>query len=56
MGKPKKWKRGRPKDRRAGCKMCKPWKSNGIKGGRSAMDAQQRRAALDNEEQVKEEA
>ena len=25
-------KRGRPKDRRAGCLLCKPSKSNGVKG------------------------
>lgn len=23
-------KRGRPKNRRAGCLMCKPWKANGV--------------------------
>lgn len=27
-------KRGRARNRRAGCKMCKPWKVNGVgKGG-----------------------
>lgn len=25
------FKRGRPKNRRAGCLMCKPWKMNGAK-------------------------
>jgi hypothetical protein len=29
MGKPIKRKRGRPKNRRAGCLLCKPWKANG---------------------------
>jgi len=29
MGKPRKRKRGRPRNRRAGCKMCKYWKING---------------------------
>ena len=24
-------RRGRPKDRRAGCLFCKPWKQNGIR-------------------------
>ena len=24
-------KRGRPRNRRAGCKMCKPWKVNGVR-------------------------
>lgn len=24
-------KRGRPRNRRAGCKMCKPWKVNGYR-------------------------
>jgi len=25
------YKRGRPRSRRAGCKMCKPWKVNGFR-------------------------
>ena len=33
MGKPKKRKRKRPKNRRAGCLMCKPHKVNGAKQG-----------------------
>ena len=24
-------KRGRPRNRRAGCKLCKPWKVNGVR-------------------------
>jgi hypothetical protein len=27
-------KRRRPKNQRAGCLMCKPWKQNGLKGSR----------------------
>lgn len=27
-------KRGRPRNRRAGCKLCKPWKVNGFRTGR----------------------
>lgn len=30
MGKPLKWKRGKPKNARAGCLMCKNWKVNGV--------------------------
>jgi len=30
MPKPKKWKRGRPKQSRAGCLLCKPHKHNGV--------------------------
>ncbi len=32
-------KRGRPKNRRAGCLLCKPWKMNGY--GPSRLDAEQ---------------
>ncbi|HED13109.1 MAG TPA: hypothetical protein ENI62_05555 [Gammaproteobacteria bacterium] len=28
-------KRGRPKNRRAGCKLCKPWKVNGVRTERA---------------------
>lgn len=35
-------KRRHPKNRRAGCLMCKPWKMNGM--GRSAETMQERRA------------
>ena len=27
-------KRGRPRNQRAGCKMCKPWKTNGVRNER----------------------
>lgn len=36
MGKPAKRKRGRPKNRRAGCLLCKPFKANGCKVDRHA--------------------
>ena len=57
-------KRGRPKNRRAGCLMCKPWKANGVKkrGDVSSppmMDLgrtwkQEWRAWLDEQEQLEE--
>ncbi|CAN5709858.1 hypothetical protein BH23GEM9_BH23GEM9_17600 [soil metagenome] len=37
-------KRRRPKDRRAGCLLCKPHKSNGQKGREEAQTRQERRA------------
>ncbi len=37
-------KRGRPKNRRAGCLLCKPHKANGIKGRRTSRPAQVRRS------------
>ena len=37
-------KRGRPKDRRAGCLLCKPHKSNGAKGTKGAKKRQELRA------------
>ncbi len=37
-------KRRRPKNRRAGCLLCKPWKANGAKGRASARRIQQVRA------------
>jgi len=37
-------KRGRPKNRRAGCLMCKPHKANGSKGTRAARTNQDRRS------------
>lgn len=37
-------KRCRPKNRRAGCLMCKPHKANGSKGKRRCRTMQQRRA------------
>ena len=45
-------KRGRPRSRRAGCKLCKPWKKNGIptnrpEGEKHADHVRRRAAALD---------
>jgi len=37
-------KRGRPKDRRAGCLLCKPHKANGAKGRESSQTFQERKA------------
>ncbi len=42
-------KRGRARSRRAGCKLCKPWKMNGVRtarlGGEKFSDHVRRRAA-----------
>jgi hypothetical protein len=42
-------KRGRPKNRRAGCLLCKPWKVNGVntetKEGEAHSDHKRRRFA-----------
>ena len=47
-------KLGRPRNRRAGCKMCKPWKANGVRTesaeGERRSDHVRRRAA---DEQVR---
>ena len=37
-------KRGRPKDRRAGCLLCKPHKSNGQKDREESQTMQERKA------------
>jgi len=50
MGKPRKRKRGRPKNRRAGCLMCKYWKVNGAKQG--APTKQEALARIKEKEQV----
>lgn len=39
-------KKGRPKNRRAGCLLCKPHKANGVKGTRAARTRQEWRADL----------
>ena len=49
-------KRGRPKNRRAGCLLCKPHKANGIKGTRGAKAPRERRADLDFAESLREDA
>lgn len=42
-------KRGRARNRRAGCKLCKPWKANGVRtegrGGERFADHRRRDAA-----------
>jgi len=42
-------KRRRPRNRRAGCKLCKPWKANGVSteraGGEKFSDHKRREAA-----------
>lgn len=37
-------KRKRPKNRRAGCLLCKPHKANGAKGSKESQTMQERRA------------
>lgn len=44
-------KRKRPKNRRAGCLMCKRHKANGIKGTKKAQTLQERRAREKEKEQ-----
>lgn len=44
-------KRRRPKNRRAGCLMCKPHKGNGIKGKLASQTWQERRARVAEAEQ-----
>lgn len=45
------YKRRRARSRRAGCKLCKPWKVNGYRtereGGEKASDHRRRKAADD---------
>lgn len=41
-------KRGRARNRRAGCKLCKPWKMNGVRtesGGEAWSDHKRRASA-----------
>ena len=44
-------KRGRARNRRAGCKLCKPWKANGVRneelGGERFSDHVRRTAPID---------
>ena len=47
-------KRGRPKNRRAGCLMCKRHKANGAKGKLINQTWQERRAVLSEKEQRNE--
>ena len=43
-------KRGRPKNSRAGCKLCKPWKGNGMKKS-DCLTRQERQARMAEREQ-----
>jgi hypothetical protein len=47
-------KRKRPRNRRAGCKLCKPWKVNGIRtereGGEKFTDHKRRKVAEEQAE------
>ena len=45
-------KRGRPKNRRSGCLMCKWHKANGCKGTKAAKSIQERRADVSTKEQL----
>jgi hypothetical protein len=47
-------KRGRAKNARSGCLMCKPHKVNGAKGGLNAQPRQELRSRLNAKEQVAE--
>ncbi len=44
-------KRGRRKNVRAGCGLCKPHKRNGVKGSEAAQTVQERRARISEREQ-----
>ena len=52
-------KRGRPKNRRAGCLLCKPWKVNGVstecKEGEAFSDHKRRRFATEEIRHLKRE-
>lgn len=48
------FKRGRAKDRRAGCLWCKPHKSNGQKGTWNAQTYQEQKARISEREQRQE--
>lgn len=45
-------KRGRSKDRRAGCLLCKPHKSNAQKGREESQTWQERKARISEREQL----
>jgi hypothetical protein len=47
-------KRGRPKDRRAGCLLCKPHKANRAKGTSKAQTRQERVAREAQRQQIDE--
>lgn len=43
-------KRGRPKNRRAGCLMCKPWKGNGMERKADYRTVSERKARISEKE------
>ncbi len=47
-------KRRRPKNRRAGCLLCKPHKGNGLKGRAEAETAQDRKARASARAQLRD--
>ena len=47
-------KRGRPKQSRAGCLFCKPYKGNGTKGMKSQQTIHELRARISEKEQLTE--
>lgn len=47
-------RRGRPKNRRSGCLMCKPHKMNGLKGSFKAKTRKEQKAIIGEEEQREE--
>ena len=47
-------KRKRPKNRRAGCLLCKPRKANGSKGSAEMQTIQERKAVEDEAQQLAE--
>lgn len=47
-------KRGRRKNARAGCRLCKPWKGNGSKGGTGSQTWQERKARVAEAEQTED--
>jgi hypothetical protein len=48
-----KHKRKRPKNRRAGCLLCKPWKSNELKDSRSMETRAMKRRRVEAEEGIR---
>ena len=47
-------KRRRPKNRRAGCLLCKPWKGNHAKGSRDSLRIQERKALEAYKHEIKD--
>lgn len=48
------FKRGRPKNRRAGCLLCKPWKGNGMHRKSDHLPISERRVRLAEKDQTRE--